>query len=170
MVLLHKFGFKKWWQNWYDEFICSIKWMCCFRLLILPYDSTRKNKPGLSAKKKEHHITITKIVRWLRRRINRNSVIQVSHQNDWPKMKYAQWMIWRFMKYSIYQPKISDMECQQMKTGSNGMSLMPDTITEPKDGDMTDKTSDIGNYCVRSIHILYIYNYIYNYITLYIYN
>ena len=60
------------------------------------------------------------------------------------------------------------MECQQMKTGSNGMSLMPDTITEPKDGDMTDKTSDIGNYCVRSIHILYIYN-IYNYITLYIY-
>ena len=109
--------------------------------------------------KKEHHITITKIVRWLRRRIN--SVIQVSHQNDWPKMKYAQWMIWRFMKYSIYQPKISDMECQQMKTGSNGMSLMPDTITEPKDGDMTDKTSDIGNYCVRSIHILYIYIYIY---------
>ena len=50
-----------------------------------------------------------------------------------------------------------------MKTGSNGMSLMPDTTTEPKDGDMTDKTSDIGNCCVRSI-------YIYNYIMLYIIN
>ena len=44
------------------------------------------------------------------------------------------------------------------------MSLMPDTITEPKDGDMTDKTSDIGNYCVRSIHIYITYNYIILYI------